>query len=148
MKNILFTTTILFLTTSFSCDVSIKSASIEGGWELVWGKYGENVVDPGAPFQFKLFSGRHFSLIMRDGDGGWSRAGAGRYALEGNIYRETFVYNSTKEYVGATVEWKYEVKGDTLIMEGPLKVVDAAGSDASHWMDGLNHMREIRVRAK
>ena len=125
-----------------------KPPSIEGGWEVVWGKYGDNVRDPGKPFQFKMFSDRHFSFIAEDGQGNWNWAAAGTYELEGDIYRETAIYNSIKEYVGLVLEWKYDVRGDTLIMEGPLKVMDTAGNILTQYNDRLNTMREIRVRAK
>ncbi len=125
-----------------------KPTPIDGAWELVWGKYGDNVLDSGEPFQFKLFSDGYFSVIMQDENGNWTRAGAGKYELAGNVYKETFLYNSVPEYTGAYAEWNYAFEDGKLIMTGPIKVLDAAGNDASAAMGGLGHMREVRVRAK
>lgn len=117
----------------------------------MWGKYSGGERNTGKPFQFKLFSGKHYALIMEDNEGKWSSSVAGSYVLDGNIYRETVQYASPsfpKEVIGLTMDWKYEIKGDTLFMEGPLKVVDTKGNDLSASMGGLNSMKEKRVRAR
>ena len=119
---------------------------IKGAWELMWGQYGNEIRDPGRPYQFKQFTENHWSLIFENG-GKWKIAAAGVYDLNGGTYRETIKYaiDGFEDFVGRSLEWKYEVNGDTFMMTGPTK---REGRDGAVWEGPLNDTREIRVRAK
>ncbi len=120
---------------------------IEGAWELVWGQYGDQVQAPAEPFQIKLFTDRHMAFIGERA-GKWDFAVAGTYELDGNIYRETAGYSLDEErkYQGTTLEWHYEVRGDSLIMSGPVKITPGPSGEALEVP--LNSMQEVRVRAQ
>jgi hypothetical protein len=134
----------LIVSSAFNWSSPEKPQSLEGGWELVWGQYGDHVRDPGKSFQFKLFTDKHFAVIMQTEDGSWSLAGAGKYELNGDTFKETYLYNSIPDYVGGVLEWKYSFEDDKLIMSGPLKAVNGKGQE---W-DMVGKVREVRVRAK
>lgn len=121
---------------------------IEGAWYLVKGEYFGNTREDGTPFQIKLFSEKHFALIMdSNADGkGWEGAHAGTYTLEGNVYSETFKFSVDTITPGMIIDWKYEIKGDTLLMEGPLKAMKD-GVENPDLVGGYNTMKEIRIRA-
>lgn len=123
------------------------ASPLVGGWLLIWGKYGDNIRNPEEPYQFKMFTDKHYSLLMDQGEGNWVGA-AGTYVLEDNIYKETVKYATLPEYVGFTLWWTYEIKNDTLWMTGPEKVFDKDGNEAPDAMGGYGHMKEARVRAK
>ena len=119
---------------------------ILGGWYLVRGEYGEAVRAEGEPFQFKLFGEDQFAFLMKSDSGLWNFATTGSYELDGDIYRETFEYTTDTQMTGHTADWKYWLSGDTLYMEGPTRVVDAAGNAPPEFAEMLNSMREVRVR--
>jgi len=122
---------------------------IEGGWYLISGEYSGNKRDDGSePYQFKMFSKSHFSFLMQSNQGNWNNAAAGNYYLSGDKYIETFEFSTNAERIGLTAEWKYSVQGDTLKMEGPIKIVDKEGKENDEWMKNYNTMKEIRIRAK
>ena len=110
---------------------------LEGSWELI--------SQDGKTTQFKMFHDGFFSLIMQDSLGKWTISGAGKFSLDGNVYKETFRYCSIPDYVGATDWQEYELKGDTLYFKGFTKVIYADGSDktAQH-----SKFEEKRVKAK
>lgn len=120
-----------------------------GAWELVHGEYTDpagttSVQGNEGPFQLKLFTADHFAFVMRNDDGSFSGAGAGTYTLDGTTYRETHHYQSERGFVGYTATWSYRLSGDTLYMEGPTQVRDAAGNDVTAQ---ISRMRETRIRA-
>lgn len=121
---------------------------LEGGWYLIWGEYSGEKRDEKQPFQFKLFGDQYFSFLMKSVDGAWDYASTGTYELIGDTYRETFEFSTEPKYMGVTAEWKYQLKGDTLIMEGPTKIINQEGEEAPELAGGYNTMKEIRVRAK
>lgn len=120
---------------------------IEGAWLLVWGEYGgEERVDT-EPFQIKLFADTHFSYLMKSPDGEWNSGAVGTYEIEGDIYRETHLYSSTAENIGVTADWDFEVRKDSLFMNGPTRIVNEAGEEIEAFKEILNSMKEVRVRA-
>ena len=113
----------------------------------MYGKYGNEVRSGSAPFQFKLFGDDQFSFLMQSPDGEWNYASTGRYELlDDDIYRETFEYSTETQFRGVTADWKYRLSNDTLYMEGPVRIVDAAGQEAPMLAGGYNTMWEARVR--
>jgi ketosteroid isomerase-like protein len=119
---------------------------IEGGWYLISGEYDGNKRGGSEPYQFKLFSAQHFALLMQTPAGEWKNSTTGSYSLSGDTFSETIEFSNRPEYVGMTLDWKYEVQGDTLFMEGPGKIVNEEGEEVAN--DSYNTMREIRIRAK
>ena len=102
------------------------------------------------PFQMKLFTDKHFSYIMRSKAGEWKSASAGTYELiDQNTYRETHLHTTNRQYTGWVIDWNYEVRGDSLIFEGPTRIRDSKGSrpaEADQWLNAP--LKEIRVRAE
>ena len=119
---------------------------IEGGWYLISGEYSGNKRGGTEPYQFKLFSNKHFALLMQTQEGEWKNSTTGSYSLSGNIFTETVEFSNRPEYLRMTLDWKYVLKGDTLIMEGPLRILNEEGEEVAQ--NSYNTMREIRVRAK
>ncbi|MBK8503986.1 MAG: hypothetical protein IPL46_18330 [Saprospiraceae bacterium] len=169
MKTILeisysFLTTLFLLVTFCSCEQSspsesslntlsentksVEANSIEGGWYLISGEYSGVKREEGQPFQFKLFGDKYFSLLMKGDNEDWNSAATGTYDLKGDIYMEKFEFCSKLKFEHAYGEWKYQLIGDTLIMEGPIKVIDGKGIESPELMGGYNSMREIRIRAR
>lgn len=120
--------------------------SIEGGWYLISGEYSGDKRGGTEPFQFKLFSDKHFALLMQTKEGEWKNSITGSYSLSENIFTESIEFSNQPEYVGMTVDWNYEVKGDTLMMEGPLRILNEEGKEVEQ--NVYNTMKEIRIRAK
>lgn len=120
------------------------SASIEGNWELIWGNYNGRVQNPGKSFQFKTFYNNFFSLIAWDSTGKFSYAGYGKYEIQGNTYKETFLYHSHTPFIGASNWQQYELKEDTLYFKGFNKVI-VGGKDVT---GNFSRMEEKRVHAK
>ncbi len=131
-------------------DLPAESAAnpIEGGWYLVWGEYSGNVREDTSAFQFKLFTDTHFAFLMRSTEGQWNSASTGSYRLNGDTYIETFEFSTNPENMGGTAEWNYSVSGDTLWMDGPIKIYDGNGEESPEWSQYYHTMKEIRVRAK
>jgi hypothetical protein len=135
-------------TTSAAMDTPANP--LEGGWLSVWGKYGDNIRNPEKPYQIKVFTDKHFSLLMDQGDSTWV-GWAGTYVLEGNLFKETMLYTTDSnlpEWIGTTIWWTYEIEEDTLWMTGPEKVINKDGEEMPDAMGGYGHMKEARVRAK
>jgi hypothetical protein len=128
---------------------SEAAAPLVGAWELIHGEYTDptgstTIAGNGRPFQLKLFTGTHFAYVMGNEDGSFREAGAGPYTLEGDTYRETHAYQSESQLIGFTANWTYRVSGDTLYMEGPTQVWDAAGNEVT---EQVSRMQETRIRA-
>jgi hypothetical protein len=119
-----------------------KASAIDGAWETV--SFQQNN-QPGTNNQFKIFNGGFFSLISRDSAGKFSYAGYGKYELDGNLYKETFLYHYNAAYIGAINWQEFELKEDTLYMKGFNKVVLADGVDKTA---DFPKFVEKRVRAK
>jgi len=91
-----------------------------------------------------MFHDGFFSLVMQDKDGKWIGA-AGKYSIEGNVYKETFDYSTVPEYVGVTDWQQFEIIGDTLYFSGFKKVIYPDGRDMTN---NFEKFYEKRVRAK
>jgi hypothetical protein len=147
MKKALFATVFVagafFIFTKNGNSASEKtsaSTSIDGAWEIVWARYNDTV---SIGHQFKMFAGGKFALFMIDSTGKLESAGYGKYELEGNSYKETFIYHNYPPFVGA-VDWQtYEMLGDTLYMTGFNKVI-VEGKEAHDFPK----IEEKRVRVK
>jgi hypothetical protein len=123
---------------------------LDGAWELIRGEYTDpdgrtTVEEYDRAFQLKLFTPTHFAYLMRNADGTFREAGAGRYTLTGDTYREVHGYQSQNHYVDYTASWRYRISGDTLYMEGPAQVLDAAGNTVT---EQISQMKEVRTRAR
>lgn len=129
-------------------DPNAEPNSIEGGWYLIYGEYGGVKRDNNKPIQFKLFGDKYFSFLMDSGDENWNYASTGTYSIDGNIYSEKFEFSTNPAFRGVYAEWKFDLSGDTLIMEGPTKILDVDGNEAPELAGGYNTMKEIRVKAK
>lgn len=145
MKKISF----LLLTMLISINLfAQKPSPIQGAWELTSGKYGmpDKPVErnqPNKPFQIKLFTDKHFAYVMQKPDGSFEQASAGTYKVSGNQYTETHNWVTEPKYKGYAFTFTYQLKGDQLIMKGPVKVLDAKGKEVKYPL-----MEEIRIRAK
>jgi hypothetical protein len=121
-----------------------KTSPLEGSWNLVWKSGNESFRREGKVTQFKMFSHGYFSLIGQDSTGKSSWAGAGTYTVEGNMYKEIFLYCTIPEYVGATDWQEFEMNGDTLSFKGFKKAILADGKDVTNQFE---QFEEKRVRA-
>ncbi len=119
---------------------------LEGAWELVWSKTGDNVSQLKEPSQLKLFTDGHFCLIMQDAAGKWNMAFGGTYETEGNVYKETHLYATDTAWVGTTDWQQYEIKGDTLYSKLFTKILNSKGEDITARYP--SNLEEKRVRAK
>ncbi len=124
---------------------------LTGVWHNVHGVYvstsGDTVVvdHDGRPFSVSLFTPTHFSFISLNLlDSLFSRAAAGTYRLEGDRYTQVFNWDSVKEKIGVTATWEMQIEGDTLVMSGPLRVVEPDGRE---W-EKLPHYVERKVRVE
>jgi hypothetical protein len=120
---------------------------IEGNWELVENRVNGKLVVPKRLQQFKVFHDGFFSFIMYKPDGSFSEAGAGRYSLDGNQYKETMRYMSDTTLVGTSDWQEWKLDGDTLVFTGFKKVVDRTGKDITTQWSGSSFV-EKRVRAR
>jgi len=73
-------------------------------------------------------------------------AGRGTYTIEGNSYKESVQFHTFSEVIGSTIEFEFDIKGDTLTKAGYLPVWDAIRPIVGE----LTQVRyeEVRVRAK
>ena len=124
------------------------NAILDGGWYLVEGTYAGQKRAESKPFQFKLFGDGQFAFLMKSDGGAWDYSSTGSYELDGDVYRETFEFSTNPAFAGVTAEWKFELKGDSLFMEGPTKIINTDGQEAPELAGGYNTMQEVRVRAK
>lgn len=119
-----------------------KAPAIDGAWETV--SFQQNN-QPATNNQFKIFHDGFFCLVSWDSSGKLSYAGYGKYELDGNLYKETFLYHDNAAYTGAINWQEFELKNDTLNMKGFNKVVLADGVDKT---TDFPKFAEKRVRAK
>ena len=123
---------------------NIETSPLEGNWNLVWKSGNESFRREGKVTQLKMFNDGFFSLIGHDSTGKASWAGAGTYTVEGNRYKEIFLYCTIPEYVGATDWQEFEMSGDTLYFRGFKKAIMADGKDVTKQYE---QFEEKRVRA-
>lgn len=121
-----------------------RETAVDGAWDLVWASYDDTVMTINKPLQFKQFNNGFFSLISWDAGGKLSYAGYGKYELDGNLYKETFLYHTNPGYTGGMDWQEYELKGDTLYMKGFKKVI-VGGKEVT---GDFPRIEERRVRAK
>ena len=106
-----------------------SSNPIVGAWDLVYGEYtnldGETTIRQNeGSFQLKIFSDKHFSLLMRAEDSSYIGV-TGMYQLDGNKYIETFDWISLDTPAmnafagGGKYIYEWRIEGDTLIKMGP-----------------------------
>jgi hypothetical protein len=147
-RQIVFSSICLFVmiacnTKHESEEIQTQSVStIEGVWKTI-SYESENKVIPSN--QVKHFSNGHFILVSTDSAGNLTRAGYGTYEVTDSIYKERFTYYSAQEYTGS-VDWQqYSFSGDTLIMQGFLKV---ELKDGKNLTDSFPSFIEKRIRIK
>ncbi len=125
--------------------ITKTESPLKGSWGLIEGNYsGKDSKHNGEIFQYKIFDDRHFSLSMKTPEGKWERNGIGTYTIDDDTFTETFISGSDTQYNGVSAEWKYEMQGDTLITNGPIKIFDKDGNPV--FQDAVNSMREVRIR--
>lgn len=106
---------------------SKKENTIEGAWQTVsFAQNDKSVINN----QVKIFSEGVFSLVAWDSSGKLTNAGFGKYEVDGNTYKETFLYHNNPQYTDGQDWQEYEITGDTLIMKGFTKVI-VRGKDAT-----------------
>jgi len=129
-------------------DAAVAGAKneLDGAWELVWSRTGDNVNNLKQPSQLKLFTDGHFCLIMQDSTGKWNMAFGGTYETDGTVYKETHLYATDPQWVGTTDWQQYEIKGDTLYNKLFTKIVNSKGEDITAQYP--SNLEEKRVRAK
>jgi hypothetical protein len=118
-----------------------SSNAIDGAWQTV--SFIQNN-QPAVNNQVKIFSNGVFSMVSWDSSGKLAYAGYGKYELDGNTYKETFLYHDNPKYSGGQDWQEYEMKGDTLIMKGFIKVI-VGGKDVT--VD-FPKFEEKRIRVK
>jgi hypothetical protein len=122
----------------------ITASVIDGAWDLVWAKYNDTIQILKKSSQFKHFSNGFFSLMAWDTSGKLDYCGYGKFELDGNTYKETFLYSNHPEYTGGMDWQEYELRGDTLYSKGFSKVI-IGGKDVTA---GWKKIEERRVRAQ
>ncbi|MEZ4699429.1 MAG: hypothetical protein R2834_03785 [Rhodothermales bacterium] len=126
--------------------IPVPANPIEGAWELIQEGTGKVV-------QLKVFSRDHFAYVHLSDEGTIAGSSAGHYRLEGDRYIETHLYGSedTSDRVPATFVWNFEVRGDSLLISGPLSCVDRDGNSMED-LFGMctegNGISETRIRAR
>ncbi|MDZ4701223.1 MAG: hypothetical protein SH809_16045 [Rhodothermales bacterium] len=94
-----------------------------------------------------LASNSHWAFVSSTSDGSKLLfAGRGTYTIEGNSYKESVQFHTFSEVIGSTIEFEFDIKGDTLTKAGYLPVWDAIRPIVGE----LTQVRyeEVRVRAK
>lgn len=124
--------------------VNTSAKSVEGAWQLVWGEYDDKLADTSNHYMFKTFNNGVFSLIAYDSTKKINFAGYGKYDFEDGTYHETFIYHNNPKYVEATDWQNLEVKGDTMYMNGFIKVVVGGKDMTAGWTKAREKL--VRVR--
>ena len=157
MRNIVIT---LFLgaATLFGCENAqqpIASASepsnpLLGEWEFVSSRavlpdtimYNENRDDR---IGLYFFSDSHWGFIASTPDKEYLRSGWGTYTIDGNKYTEYVQFQEASELIGSSIEFEFEIVGDTLKKFGYLPVWD----EVEPYAGGKNEVlwEEVRVKA-
>ena len=161
MKRILIAITVVVITGLIACTSKQKSSKedestdkkvspIEGNWITVSFEQNGKITQPKrVPQEFKMFHDGYFSFIMYDTSGKFSIAGAGRYEINGNTYKETVGYCSWDTSYLNSKDWqKWEMKGDTLIFYGFEKAEMADGKNVTKEWNANGKFIEKRVRVK
>ncbi|MEM8527284.1 MAG: hypothetical protein AAF806_29865 [Bacteroidota bacterium] len=142
-------TLLLFLSLPLLSSAQSKATTpLEGAWYLMEGTYNGKTKKAEKPFQFKIFTNKHYAYLMQSEAGAWNQGMAGSYKMKDNTYIESCEFSSIPAQVGTSAEWKYSFKGDQLIIEGPIRIMNADGSDNIAFAGFLNTIREVRVRAE
>jgi hypothetical protein len=114
----------LIISLIISCTTQEKKSSIEGAWQLVYGKWSAS--EGTFPMQIqgsdiKIWSKEYFSFVgqlkldtvLLDNFGG------GTYSLDGNRYQENVIYHVNKNAVGSQPKMLLEIRNDSLIQKYP-----------------------------
>lgn len=127
MKNLFLGIYLGFL--SLGCTSQAQEASpIVGTWQLV---SGTTIRDKDTTLtdytkgqeMIKIITPTHFSFLRHDLNHGKDStatysAGGGRVKIEGNQYKEYLDYFNVREWEGGEFEFDFQVKNDTLIIQG------------------------------
>lgn len=130
MKSIwvsLFASSILISCQPSTERIDNRSVPLLGTWELIdvfnteGGKTFNTFVE--GRRMIKIITPTHFSFVNHDLSKGMDSlaffaAGAGRYTLEGNVYKENLEFCTARGWEGHLFEFEVEIKGDTLIQQG------------------------------
>ncbi len=148
MKSLLFTLLFAAFGLFAFLPTAKKPASpIDGAWELYSTEKGGKTTFAKKPSQIKVYHDGYFCMMSYDSTGKFSYAGAGTYELDGNLYKETFTYDTWKEGIGGSLWFDWEMKDDTLLFYGYKKILLADGTDKTKdW--GGNSFIEKKVRVK
>ena len=123
------------------------SSPIDGAWELYSTEKGGKTTFAKKPSQIKVYHDGYFCMMAYDSTGKFQYAGAGTYELDGNLYKETFTYDTWTKGIGGSLWFDWSMKGDTLIFEGYKKIILADGTDKTKDWGGDSFI-EKKVRVK
>jgi len=122
---------------------------IESNWITVsYEQNGRKNNPKRVPQQFKVFHDGYFSLTMYDDEGKFYLSGAGPYEINGDMYKETFLFCSDTNFINCKILQKWEMKGDTLVFYGFEKAEMADGKDVTNDWNSNGKFIEKRVRVK
>lgn len=135
MKSLHILLSVLIFSLLASCAAEKKN-ELEGVWELVSGKY----TSPDTTFEYsdweaiKVITKSYFATVDQKpnrpkfSEGGTDSellaayktfiANGGKYTLEGDTYTEHLKFFSNPNLVNTSASFKYQVKGDQLILSG------------------------------
>ena len=120
---------------------------MEGAWELYSTEAKGKTTYHKKPKQIKVYQDNNFCMMHYDTTGKFYYACAGTYELDGNRYKETFIYHSMAAFTGASIWYDWSANGDTLTFAGFKKILSPDGKDVTQdW--GGDYFIEKKVRVK
>ena len=148
MKNLMFT--LLFATLGLLAFLPTSkklSSPIDGAWEFFSTESGGKTTFHKKPRQIKVYCDGYYCMMGYDSTGTFRYAGAGTYELEGNKYKETYLYYSAPVYLGTSIWFDWAMSGDTLLFYGYKKVTKADGTDVTKdWGGDSKIEKKVRVK--
>jgi len=114
----------LIISLIISCTTQERKSSIEGAWQLVYGKWtGLKGTFPGQipGSDIKMWSKEHFTFVgqFKLDTALLDNYGGGTYTLDGNRYQENVIYHANKPSVGSKPKMLLEIRNDSLIQKYP-----------------------------
>ena len=91
------------------------------------------------PLAITVYTPNRFAFVWR----GASLSGGGSYVYDGQVVTQTFDYVGDPTLEGSVWTFDMTVNGDTIVFEGPTKVISGTGEEVTA---SFPHMREVRTR--
>ena len=105
----------LILLVLFCISFAVSANPLKGTWEYVRGEYatpdGRVTAESPSVTSTNIISDTHFSYITLH-SGKFAYAGGGTFLIKKNRFIETIKYGNLPEYIGRTMSFTYEIKGD------------------------------------